>query len=231
VSAVVDVGDALELTFNTQPGADVTVTWLNPDQVAVEDAVAVTETPTGSGQFPHTFIASSAGVWTAQFTASGTTAAVERYYVRATALSGPPPFAAIGDVASQYGAMTPGEETLAGWLLKAASNMIRSRRPLIDQQLADGTISRDMAALAVTNMVLRVIRNPAGLRSETVGPFSRAYDTTHAAGLLVFTDDEADLLDPSGDSTPPAVIGQMRPKAALAIAPVNRRGGWPDGWW
>lgn len=231
MSAVVDVGDALELTFNTQPGADVTVTWLNPDQEPVEAAVPVTETPTGSGQFPHTFIATTPGVWTAEFIAGGTTAAIERYYVRATALSGPPPFAAIGDVVSQYGSMTPGEETLAGVLLKAASNMIRSRRPLIDQQLADGTISRDMAALAVTNMVLRVMRNPAGLRSETVGPFSRSYDTTHAAGLLVFTDDEADLIDPTGDSTPPAAIGQITPKATLAIGPINRKGGWPDGWW
>lgn len=231
MSAVVDVGDALELTFNTMPGATVTVSWLNPDQVAVIDTVPVTETPADSGQFPYTFLASSPSVWTAEFRAAGTTSAVERYYVRATAVAGPPPFAAVGDVAAQYGSMTTAEESLAGWLLRAASNMVRARQPSIDQQIAAGRVSQDLVALAVTNMVLRVMRNPSGLRSETVGPFSRAYDTSVAAGLLVFTDDEAQLISPAGAELARPAIGQMTPRAALAIAPINRRGGWPDGWW
>jgi hypothetical protein len=231
MSAVVDVGDAIELTFTTVPGATVTVSWLDPDQVAVIDAVAVTEQPASSGQFPKTFVVSSPGVWTAEFRASGTTSAVERYYVRASTLAGPPPFAAVGDVGAQYGSMTPAEESLAGWLLRAASNMVRARQPNIDQLIATGKVSQDLVALAVTNMVLRVMRNPSGLRSETVGPFSRSYDTTVAAGLLVFTDDEAQLIAPPGTELVRPAIGQMTPRAALAIAPINRRGGWPDGWW
>lgn len=231
MSAVIDVGDAIELTFTTVAGATVTVSWLDPDQTAVLDAVAVPETPADSGQFPKTFTVSAAGVWTAEFRASGTTSAVERYYVRATALAGPPPFAAVGDVTAQYGSMTAAEESLAGWLLRAASNMIRSRRPLIDQQISDGLVSQDMAALAVTNMVLRVMRNPGGLRSETVGPFSRSYDTTVAAGLLAITDGEWSLLEPAGNAYPPTKVATITPKAALAIAPINRTGGWPDGWW
>lgn len=230
MSAVVDVGDAIEVTFSTVPAADVVVSWLNPSQVAIIDAVAVAENPAASGKYPQTFMASSPGMWTAQFTASGTTAAVERYYVRAQSIAGPLPLAAVGDVASQFGSMTPAEESLAGWLIRAASNMIRARRPTIDLLIAAGTVSADLAALAVTNMVLRVLRNPSGLRSETVGPFSRAYDTTVAAGLLVFTDDEDDLVSPTGEATPVA-IGQIRPRASLAIAPIHRRGGWPDGWW
>jgi hypothetical protein len=231
MSAVVDVGDAIELTFTTVPGATVTVSWLNPDQVAIIDTETVTESPAASGLFPRTFVVSSPGVWTAEFHASGTTAAVERYYVRASTVAGPPPFAAVGDVGAQYGPMTAAEESLAGWLLRAASNMVRSRRPTIDQQIAAGLVSQDMAALAVTNMVLRVMRNPSGLRSETVGPFSRSYDTTVAAGLLVFTDDEEQLISPIGTESYRPAIGQFTPRAALAIAPIHRRGGWPDGWW
>lgn len=231
MSTVVDVGDAIELTFNTVPGATVTVTLLDADQAEVELNAEVDEAPAGSGKFPYTFIVSTPGVWTVEFRASGTTAAVERYYVRATALSGPPPFAAVGDVAAQYGSMTAAEESLAGWLLRAASNMVRARQPLIDQQIADGRVSGDMAALAVTNMVLRVLRNPGGLRSETVGPFSRSYDTTAAAGLLVITDDELALLAAAGAARA-AVIGQMRPTPALAIVPGRKPGWWgPDGWW
>jgi hypothetical protein len=229
---VADVGDAVELTFTTVPGATVTVTLFDPDQVPVDDPVELTETPTSSGQFPFTFVVTAAGVWTAEFRATGTTAAVERYYVRATTLAGPPPFAAIGDVGAQYGSMTPAEDSLAGWLLRAASNMVRARVPTIDQSIAAGTVSGDLVALAVTNMVLRVLRNPGGLRSETVGPFSRSYDTTVAAGLLVLTDDELSLLSPTGSAARTAVIGEMRPRAALAIVPGRPRGWWgPDGWW
>jgi hypothetical protein len=229
---VADVGDAVELVFATVPGASVAVTLFDPDQVPVEESVDVAETPAASGQFPYTFVVTAPGVWTVEFRASGTTAAVERYYVRATTLTGPPPFAAIGDVAAQYGSMTPAEESLAGWLLRAASNMVRARQPNIDQQIAAGTVSGDMAALAVTNMVLRVLRNPGGLRSETVGPFSRSYDTTVAAGLLVLTDDELALLSPSGTAATAAAIGEMRPRPTLAIVPGRRPGWWgPDGWW
>jgi len=231
MSTVVDAGDAIELTFTTVPGATVTVTLINADQDEVESALPVDESPSGSGKFPYTFIVSTPGVWTVEFRATGTTAAVERYYVRASALSGPPPFAAVGDVAAQYGSMTAAEESLAGWLLRAASNMVRARQPTIDQQISDGLVSSDLAALAVTNMVLRVLRNPGGLRSETVGPFSRSYDTTAAAGLLVITDDELALLAAAGGIRT-AVIGQIRPKPALAIVPGRKPGWWgPDGWW
>lgn len=231
MSTVVDVGDAIELTFTTVPGATVTVTLLNADQDEVESPLPVDESPAGSGKFPHTFIVSTAGVWTVEFRATGTTAAVERYYVRATALSGPPPFATVGDVSAQFGSMTAAEESLAGWLLRAASNMVRARQPTIDKQITDGLVSADLAALAVTNMVLRVLRNPGGLRSETVGPFSRSYDTSAAAGLLVITDDELALLAAAG-AVRNAVIGQMRPKPALAIVPGRKPGWWgPDGWW
>lgn len=231
MSTVADVGDAIELIFITVPGATVHLDWLDPDQATVLDNVTATENPAGSGQYPYTFILTAPGVWTAEFRGTGTTTVVERYYVRATSLGGPPPFAAVGDVAAQFGSMTPAEESLAGWLLRAASNMIRSRRPTIDQQIADGLVSQDMAALAVTNMVLRVLRNPGGLRSETVGPFSRSYDTTVAAGLLVITDGEWSLLEPAGSDYPPVKVGNITPRAALAIAPIHRRGGWPDGWW
>jgi hypothetical protein len=230
VSTVSDVGDAVELTFNTRPHAAVTVTLINPDQDETVTEV-VPENPAGSGIYPYTFIVATAGIWTAQFVAAGNTAAIERYYVRATPLTGPPPLAVIGDVSAQHGTMSLAEESLAGWLLRNASNMLRGQRPLIDQQLRDGKLSRDLVALAVTNMVLRVLRNPNGLRSESVGPFSRSWDTTTAAGLLVVTDDDLALIQPTDGTKSGTTVGQFRPRASLAIAPIQRRGGWPDGWW
>lgn len=230
MSGVVDVGDAIELTFSTVTGATVLVSWFDPDMVAVVDQAAVTETPAGSGSYPYTFLPTSAGVWTAQFTASGAATAVERYYVRATALTGPPPLAAIGDVAGQYGTFTPAQESLTGWLLRAASKMVRARFPNIDAQLAASTLDRDVVALAVTNMVLRVLRNPGGLRSETVGPFSRSWDTRVAAGLLVITADEEAMFTPT--ITLPATVnpvGTVYLRPGLAPYPKGlNRSGW--GW-
>jgi hypothetical protein len=230
MSGVVDVGDAIELTFATATGATVLVSWFDPNMDAVIDQQAVAEEPAGSGSYPYTFLATDAGVWTAQFTASGTATAVERYYVRATALTGPAPLAAIGDVAGQYGTLTPAQESLTGWLLRAASQMVRARFPNIDAQLAAGTLDRDVVALAVTNMVLRVLRNPGGLRSETVGPFSRSWDTRVAAGLLVITDDEAAMFTPV--ITLPATVNPvgtvlLRPGLAPPPKGLSRRGwGW-----
>lgn len=231
MSGVVDVGDALELTFATNPGATVTATWYDPDMYPVFDNEAVSESPSASGRYPKTFLPDRPGMWTAEFKASGTATANDRYFVRARSLAGPPPLAAVGDIAEQQ-TLTTAQEQLAAVLIRAASQMIRSRRPDIDAQVTAGTVSADMVALAVTNMVLRVLRNPGGLRAETVGPFSRTFDTTYAAGLLIFSPDEEKLVEPiaQAGTTAAGPVRMLRASAPLSIAPV-RGASRPDGWW
>lgn len=230
MSGVVDVGDAVELTFTTAEGAEVVTSWLDPDGDAIVDQAAVVETPPGSGRYPHTFVPTRSGVWTALFTASGAATAVERYYVRATSVDGPAPLAAVGDVVGQYGTLTAAQEGLTGWLLRAASKMVRARFPLVDTQLAAGRLDPDVVALAVTNMVLRVLRNPGGLKSETVGPFSRTYDTSAAAGLLAITEQEAAMLTPTPAAAETGFVpGTIRLRPGMAPPPKGwRRRGW--GW-
>lgn len=232
MSGVVDVGDALELTFTTTTGATVTATWYDPDMYPVFAEEAVSEVPAGSGRYPKTFLPDRPGMWTAEFKASGTATANDRYYVRARSLAGPPPLAAVGDIAEQQ-TLSAAQEQLAAVLIRAASQIIRARRPDIDTQIAAGAVSADMAALAVTNMVLRVLRNPGGLRAETVGPFSRTYDTTYAAGLLVFSPDEEKLVEPSAPAgtTAAGPVRMLRASAPLSIAPLRRGPLPPDGWW
>lgn len=229
----VDVGDAVELTFTSVTGATVVVSWLDPDEASVYDNDPVTEYPASSGLFPRTFLPTSAGVWTAVFTASGAATQVERYYIRASDASGPLPLAVVGDVAAQLPGMTPAQEALTGALLRAASKMIRARVPAVDDLIAAGRLDPDLVALAAANMVLRVLRNPGGLRSETVGPFSRTYDTSSAAGLLALTDEDLLLLTPPPETTSAAVVaGTIRLKAGLAPRPAWRcdtgRFGWRD---
>jgi hypothetical protein len=233
MSGVVDVGDALELTFTTTTGATVTASWYDPDLVPVFEDETVTESPGGSGRFPYTFLVDRPGMWKAVFAASGTVTANDAYYVRARSLSGLAPLAAVGDVGEQYGSMSAAQEQLTGVLIRAASQMIRGRRADIDAQIAAGTVSGDLVALAVSNMVLRVLRNPSGLRSETVGPFSRAYDTTYAAGLLVLTADDEALINPVAvpGETPAGPVRMLQASAPLSISPLTRSGLRPDGWW
>lgn len=225
MTGVVDVGDAIELTFSTATGSTVTATWIDPDENIVIDGTPVMENPVNTGRFPYTFLATTAGVWTALFTASGMAVAIERYYVRASAVTGPPPLAAVGDVRGQFGTLTSAQEGLASWLLRAASSLVRSQFPSIDAQLTAGRLDRDVVALGVANMVLRVMRNPGGLRSETVGPFSRTYDTTFAAGLLVITPGEQAMFTPTPiPAAEPIGVAMMR--SGLAPPPGGGRRGW-----
>jgi hypothetical protein len=140
----------------------------------------------------------------------------------------PLPLAAVGDVVAQYGQLTADEATLTKYLLRAASKMIRQRVPNIDLLMANGRLDADVVALAPANMVLRVLRNPDGLKAETTGPFSRTFDVSAAAGLLVFTkDDEANVTP--GPVTPTPGSG-WAPASTIRVVPgmvpTSRPGGY-----
>ncbi len=197
MSSICDVGDAVELTFQAVPGATVTATWLAPGGVVVFEHAPVVETPASSGLFPHTFVPTGPDVWTAQFEASGTVTAVEQFFIRALRTDGPAPYAVLGDVGEYLPDLTPVQQNLAVALLRRASNLVRDRWRDLDTRIGEGKLSADTVAQAVTNMVLRVMHNPAGmpLQSETVGPFTRRYfDPGVAARQLSITSAEEALL-------------------------------------
>lgn len=224
----VDVGDAIELTFQGVTGATVTASWYDPDNVAVVDSDPVPENPAGSGLYPYTFLPTAPDMWHAVFTASGAMTAVETYWVRAVdVLAGPPPLATVGDVGELYpGTLTTAQEGLVGALLRRASSMVRNAYPDLADRIAAGTLDPDIVAHAVVNMVLRVLSNPRGLRSETVGPFTRTFDTGHATGLLTLTDAEAALLAPKRTNRSRARTIMVRPGLApppWGVHGVHRR--------
>lgn len=227
MSGVIDVGDAFELTFTTAPGASVDVSWFDPGGVTVLDHVPVPESPPGSGKFPRSFLATAPDIWRAVFTASGAATDIETYYVRAVSVDGPAPLATVGEVGIQFGSMTEAQEGLTAYLLRVASKIVRQRFPQVDTQITAGSLDPEVVGLAVSAMVLRVLRNPGGLRSETVGPFSRTYDTGEAAGLLVVTDKETAMLTPTRSTAFPVGTIMMRPGLAPPPEGLERRGwGW-----
>ncbi len=217
----VDVGDAFELTFTTAPGATVTSSWYDNYRRPRFEDQAVAESPAASGKFPQTFLPDAAGMWQVLFHASGAATQVEEHWVRVSRVSGPPPLASVGDVQTLRGSMTAAQQGLARYLLRAASKMVRSRFPLVDEHIADELLDADVVAHTVAQMVNRVLRNPDGLRSQSIGPFSYAYDTTLAAGELVLSDDDAAAFTPdlSGDDAS-AHVGTIR--IAVGMAPPKR---------
>ena len=189
-----DIGDTVEITFTTSPAATVTATWSRPEGQIVVDQIPVTETPPGSGRYPATFLGDAEGGWRAVFRATGTATAVEAYYVRFRSITGPAPFAGVDEYTELFGALSAARESLVRALLRRASQLVRDAHRSVDARIAAGTVSADTVGLAVLNMTARVMRNPNGLRSETTGPFSRAYDPDLASGLLTLTPAEDALL-------------------------------------
>lgn len=60
--------------------------------------------------------------------------------------------------------------------------------------LAGGKVTDAELRIVLCNMVIRVLRNPSGIRSETAGPFSRTLDANVSSGKLFLTREDKALL-------------------------------------
>jgi hypothetical protein len=226
-----DVGDAIELTYTTAPGASVTMSWIYlPTAVTVLQDVTVDELVVNSvptGQFPITLVGTWPGMYEAVFTSTGTAVATESYFERFDAVDGLPPLATLGEYTDLYGALSAARAATARALLKRASQLIRDSYRGIDDRIAAGTVPADSVGLAVLNMTARVLRNPNGLRSETTGPFSRAYDPDAASGMLQITAAETGLLLPVSSGGSKGKIGTVRVTGGMV--PSTHRRHWRHG--
>lgn len=223
-----DVGDAIELTYTTVPGAIVTMDWIHlPSGAILQNDVEVPED--APGQYPITLIGPLAGRYEARFTASGTVTAVESYFEDFEALGGPPPLATLGEYTELYGGLSAARAATAKNLIKRASQLIRDNTANIDARILDGIVPEGNVTMAVLNMVVRVMRNPGGLRSETTGPFSRSYDMDAASGMLELTENDLLLLAPplAGARSARQRMGTARITGGLVPKPHRR--GWGHG--
>lgn len=123
------------------------------------------------------------------------------------------PFAEPEDVTVLYRPLSTAETATVTALLAHASVMLRARFPTLDAKILAGTLDPEQVKVAVVNMVLRVLRNPGGLKSETVGPFSRTWDTGSGGGLLTITSAETDILGLVSGTT--SAVGSIRLRAGL----------------
>lgn len=215
-----DVGDAIELTYTTAPGATVVMSWIHiPSGTTFKEDVTVPELTAngvGTGQYPITLVGTLAGMYEAVFSSSGTATAKESYYERFEPVGSTPPLATLGEYTDLYGSLSLARAATCRALLKRASRLVRDTYPSLGDRITAGTVSADSAGLAVLNMVARVMRNPGGLRSETTGPFSRAYDPDAASGMLQITEAETGLLGgPASSRNARGRMGSIRVRGGL----------------
>lgn len=126
------------------------------------------------------------------------------------------PFATPADVAAIYRVLSTEETALASGLLAAASLKLRIRVPRIDEMVAGSELLAEVAKLAVSMAVKRVLMNPDALRqySETTGPFSESntVDSAVSSGALYLSDADLEGLVPSSGG----VVGSVRLRMGLA---------------
>lgn len=217
-----EVGDAVEITFTATAGATVTAAVTPPGGQPTE-AVPVSES--GPGEYPYQFLLTAAGVWQVRFTAAGTVTAVESFHVFAEA--GQVPLATAAQVGNVWRPLSDAEQAVVTARLAQASRMLRQRFPDLDARIADGRLDPSLAADAAVGMVLRLVRLPGGLRSETTGPFRRDYivDGEAATAQPQITQAEVDLIAaPSATGGKRRGVGTIRVQSGLAPIPMHPPG-------
>lgn len=106
------------------------------------------------------------------------------------------PIARVADLRARYEApIGPADEPRVAQLLIDAESRLRAEVPDLDERIEDNTPPEELVVLALCDMVARVLRNPAGYTSQTVGSLSYSVSGTSAAsGRLEVTAAERALL-------------------------------------
>lgn len=90
-----------------------------------------------------------------------------------------------------------------------------------------GRCTVDSIRYAIRDMVLRVLRNPTGLRSQTAGPWSQTFDPASASAKLQVTRDERVLIGLPSSRSRSVPLGDPA-MTTLLRAPDGHSCGWRE---
>jgi hypothetical protein len=106
------------------------------------------------------------------------------------------------DLESRWRPLSAQEAINGQTFLDDAWRMLRRRFPdLADDIAAGDTDLSDEAVRIMATAVLRVMKNPDGMRQESIDDYSWTRDQAVSAGLLYISDAEFDSLYPDGNTT------------------------------
>ena len=104
-------------------------------------------------------------------------------------------YASVDDVRLRYEAPIPEAQIeFVEQKLNDAEMILASRIGDIAAQITAATISVTAVRFVLCNMVMRVLRNPQGMRTQMAGPFSYTADREIAAGRLYVSREDFRLL-------------------------------------
>lgn len=115
------------------------------------------------------------------------------------------------ELAVRFRPLVGAEEEYAQALLDDAWEILLVHKPNLDAQMAAEEVSQGAVSVVISSMVLRVLRNPDGVRQWSVDDYSETRDNSVAAGALYVSPDELGLLAPAGTGS----------GAAFTITPGN----------
>jgi hypothetical protein len=132
-------------------------------------------------------------------------------------------YATTGDVEARLGrTLTASEQGQVTAWLEDLEALVVSRLPGFAESVTAGVTSESVVRAVFASAVIRVLRNPEGLRqhTESIDDYSitKTIDASASAGLLYLTDDEWNLLSPGASGE------------AFTIRPYGVASR-PDGWW
>lgn len=121
-------------------------------------------------------------------------------------------YATAAQVAAKWRTLTAAEAASVEAHLEEGSALLRRLIAGLDDAIADESVDAVLVRMVLTNAVLRVMRNPSGATSQTVGPESATFAGLNARPEVTFTEAELALLLPDSDtvSVGGAVIGTAK---------------------
>lgn len=98
------------------------------------------------------------------------------------------------DVVNRWRPLSPGEELIAKTLLDDAWADVTTQVPSVPARAeANQTFKRVVVSILVA-MVLRVLKNPDGIRQMSIDDYQVTIDSTRSTGALYLADDERERL-------------------------------------
>lgn len=107
----------------------------------------------------------------------------------------------VSDIVARFRPLSDLEIINAQAFLEDAWELMQTRRPTIEADMAAETVREGNVIRVLVNMVLRVLRNPEGKISESIDDYSYTRDNTAASGVLMIFDDELDDITPVAFTT------------------------------
>lgn len=102
--------------------------------------------------------------------------------------------AEIVDIEVRWRPLSDAETIVADTLLSDAWVLLKHADSTIDTRLDAAELDSELVKIVLVEMVKRVLRNPDGIRQESIQDYSVTRDATSGNGLLHVTDDELVML-------------------------------------